>query len=200
MEQELMELAAFARAAQADLQADVLAPVTGSLDFIIDGEAWRLSGALTELRQNGLVRLRYDNGSAWDYLAGWIEHLFLNALVPDGIAPHSVWHYKNESVRLHAYKEAKNRLFELVDIYRTGLMAPVHFFPRSSWEFVSSDDNMNRARGEWVHAQHANGGEHAERYTQLAMRGVDNPLDTGFIELSKRVFAPLYGHLNGEIS
>ena len=197
MEQELMELAAFARTAQADLQPGVLAPVTGSLDFIIDGEVWRLSGSLTELRQNGLVRLRYDNGSAWDYLAGWIEHLFLNAVAPEEIAPHSVWHYKNESVRLAAYEEAKNRLVELVDIYRTGLVAPVHFFPRSSWEFVSSDDNMNRARGEWIHAQHANGGEHAERYTQLAMRGVDNPLDDDFIELSKRVFAPLYGHLNG---
>lgn len=111
------------------MQADVLAPVTGSLDFIIDGEEWRLSGSLTELRQNGLVRLRYDNGSAWDYLAGWIEHLFLNALVPDGIAPHSVWYYKNESVRLHAYKEAKNRLFELVEHLPDRIDGSGPFFP-----------------------------------------------------------------------
>lgn len=200
MEQELMELAAFAKTAMSDLQQDTVAPVTGHLEFMIGGEAWRLSGALTELRQNGLVRLRYDDGNAWDYLAGWIEHLFLNAIVVEGITPHSVWHYKNESLRLGAYGEAKNRLDELLEIYRAGLLAPIHFFPRSSWEFVASNDSMNKAKGAWIHAQNANGGEHAERYTQLAMRGVGNPLDKDFIELSKRVFAPLYGFLKGETS
>ena len=200
LEQELMELAAFAKTAMADLQPDLLPPVTGRLEFMIDGEKWCLSGALTELRPNGLVRLRYDNGSAWDYLAGWIEHLFLNALAPDSVLPHSVWHYQNESLRLEAYGEAKSRLGELLDIYRAGLTVPIHFFPRSSWEYVASDDNINKATGVWVHAQNANGGEHAERYTQLAMRGMDNPLNTEFIELSKRVFSPLYGHLSGETS
>ncbi len=200
MDQELMELAAFARTAMADLQPDTVSPLTDSLEFMIDGQEWRLSGALTELRKNGLVRLRYDNGSAWDYLAGWIEHLFLNAVATDGIEPQSVWHYKNESLRLDAYGEAKNRLGELMEIYRTGLMAPIHFFPRSSWEFVASNDSMNKAKSVWIHAQNANAGEHAEPYTQLAMRGVVNPLDKDFIELSKRVFAPLYGHLKGSAS
>lgn len=200
MEQELMELAAFAKTALADLQHDTVVPVTGHLEFMIGGEAWRLSGALEELRKNGLVRLRYDNGNAWDYLAGWIEHLFLNAVVVEGMPPHSVWHYKNESLRLGAYGEAKNRLGELLEIYQAGLLAPIHFFPRSSWEFVVSNDSMNKAKGAWIHAQNANGGEHAERYTQLAMRGVGNPLDKDFIELSKRVFAPLYDFLKGENS
>lgn len=63
MDQELMELAAFARTAMADLQSDTVAPLTDSLEFMIDGQEWRLSGALTELRKNGLVRLRYDNAA-----------------------------------------------------------------------------------------------------------------------------------------
>lgn len=200
LEQELMELAAFAKTVMTDLQADRVGPVSGNLEFVIDDARWRLSGALTELRPNGLVRLRYDEGNAWDYLAGWIEHLFLNAVMPEGVLPHSVWHYKNESFRLDVCGEAKKRLGELMDIYRTGLMAPVHFFPRSSWEFVASGENMNSAKGKWVHAQDANGGEHAEPYMHLAMRGVDNPLDDDFMELSKRVFVPLYSHLKGKTS
>ena len=198
LEQELMELDAFASKAKADLQAGLAGPVTASLVFSVGGEEWRLSGALVNVRKNGLVRVRYDNGSAWDYLAGWIEHLFLNAVRPEGITPHSVWHYRNESLRLSACDGARERLGELLGIYRMGLTEPVHFFPRSSWEFVAGDGNMNKAKGQWAHARNTSGGEHAERYTQLAMRGVDNPLDETFIELSKRVFQPLYDHLAGE--
>lgn len=200
LEQELMELDDFAKTAMGDLRSEMVSPVTASFEFTLDGEAWRLSGALTELRQNGLVRIRYDNGSAWDYLAGWIGHLFLNAARPDGILPHSVWHYRNETVRLTEYGEARTRLAELLDVYRMGLSKPVHFFPRSSWEFVAGGDSMNKAKGHWAHARNTHGGEHAERYTSLAMRGKDNPLDDEFIELSKRVFSPLYGHLKGETS
>lgn len=200
LEQELMEMGAFAQTVMADLHSGKADPASGHFEFVINGEKWRLSGALLNLWQSGLVRIRYDRGNAWDYLAGWIEHLFLNAAMPVGIMPHSAWHYRNESLRLEIYPDAKDRLGELLAIYRMGLTAPVHFFPRSSWEFVAGNDNMNKAKGEWVYAQNAHAGEHAESYTRLAMRGVSNPLDDEFIELSKRVFAPLYGHLRGETS
>lgn len=200
LEHELMALDAFAQTAMADWQSEPALPVTGSVEFVIVGETWRLSGTLNELRQSGLVRIRYDNSSVWDYLAGWIEHLFLNAVKPDGVWPCSVWHFRNESVRLEACPNAKERLGKLVEIYRLGLTTPVHFFPRSSWEYVAGNDNINKAKGQWVHAQNANAGEHAESYTRLAMRGVDNPLDEDFIRLSKQVFAPLYDHLKGNAS
>ncbi len=200
LEQELMELAAFAQTVRADLEGERADPAGGRLEFMIGQEEWRLSGTLPDLRQNGLVRMRYDNGSPWDYLAGWIEHLFLNALVPDGIVPRSVWHYRNESLWLESCPDAGERLEELMEIYRTGLTQPVHFFPRSSWEYVAGNDNMNKAKGQWTHTQNANAGEHAEAYTQLALRGVENPLDDDFIALSRRVFSPLYGHLRREPS
>jgi exodeoxyribonuclease V gamma subunit len=52
---------------------------------LADG-SWQLAGALSDLRGSGLLRYRYDDVRPTDYLAGWINHLFLCAAAPADVA------------------------------------------------------------------------------------------------------------------
>ncbi len=81
LEQELQRLDHFrARARAACSRNRPLEPVSTTLEFTLDGEPWRLTGDFGDLRKSGLVRYRYDDARASDYLDGWLEHLFLNAM------------------------------------------------------------------------------------------------------------------------
>ena len=101
------------------------------LAFPINGEEWRLTGTLGDLHSAGLVRHRYDDVRSIDYLAGWIDHLFLCASAPAGAACTTRWHSRDGIYVLGPYPDAKERLAELMALYREGLQRPLHFFPRT---------------------------------------------------------------------
>lgn len=194
LKSELMALGAYARSLSADLESGLAGPVGRTLEFDFEGEYWRLSGTLTGLRENGLVRYRYDNGSPWDFLDGWIRHLFLNACRPEGILCRSVWHFRDEKTELGPVEDAEERLRDLVAIYRTGLCRPLHFFPRPAWEYISNGHRLDKAADMW---RESNDGEN-DVFNRLAMRGVDNPVDGEFADLAGRVFGPFFAHKTGE--
>ncbi|WP_261798453.1 exodeoxyribonuclease V subunit gamma [Oxalobacter paraformigenes] len=196
---ELMELSAFAQALSADLKTGFVAPVSRTLEFDLGGEIWRLSGSLSDVRKTGLIRYRYDEGAPRDYLAAWIEHLFLNACAPEGVALSSVWHFRDGKTVLEPYGRARAVLRDLMDIYRTGLNRPLHFFPRSAWEFVQSGGHAGKANGIWRPADGSRRGESADAFNWLAMRGVREPLDADFAALANRVFGPLLAHMKGGV-
>lgn len=196
---ELMELSAFAQDLSADLKSEFVAPVSRTLEFDLDGEIWRLSGSLGDVRKNGLIRYRYDEGAPWDYLSAWIEHLFLNACAPEGVVASSVWHFRDGKTVLEPYDRARAVLQDLMDIYRTGLGQPLHFFPRSAWEFVQSGGHASKANGIWKPADSRRRGESADAFNRLAMRGVGEPLDAAFAGLANRVFGPLFAHMKGGV-
>jgi exodeoxyribonuclease V gamma subunit len=95
------------------------------------------------------VRHRYDDVRASDYLAGWIDHLFFCATAPANAARTTRWHSRDGIYVLGPYAEAKERLEELMALYREGLQRPLHFFPRSSWTYVLGDGDLNKARNKW---------------------------------------------------
>ena len=65
IEGELKAMSAFASTLSAEYRPEILPPVTRTLDFTIAEERWRLSGSLTDLRPNGLVRYRYRPKTHW---------------------------------------------------------------------------------------------------------------------------------------
>ncbi|HEY5863082.1 MAG TPA: exodeoxyribonuclease V subunit gamma [Casimicrobiaceae bacterium] len=197
IDREVAQLDAFARAVAADSAAPLLPPIAIALDVDVGGTPWRVEGALAELRQNGLVRERYVNTHANDYLEGWIRHLILNAARPPGVDPRTVWHSRNGTFSLSplAADVAHARLGSLVAMYAAGLAAPLRFFPKSSWAYVRSDGKAYKARGAWNGAPQF-GGESADPAFALAFRGVEDPLDRLFEDTAHAVFAGLIDHLD----
>ena len=70
-------------------------PVSATLDFTLDGERGASPAASATCAAAGLIRYRYDDARAYDYLNGWIAHLFLNAMAPSGVALRTTWHSRD---------------------------------------------------------------------------------------------------------
>ena len=179
-----------------DERATPLVPHAGALAFRLEDEEWRLEGALGDLHAAGLVRYRYDDVRPSDYLAGWIEHLFLCATAPAGAARTTRWHSRDGVYVLGPYAEATRRLAELMALYREGLRRPLHFFPRSSWAYVAGEGDLKAAKNKWLAYWNPAFGESRYASYRLALRGVQDPLDRAFEDLANRILAPLCGHVS----
>ncbi|WP_300321056.1 exodeoxyribonuclease V subunit gamma [Accumulibacter sp.] len=195
---ELARLQGFAAELRPQLAATPLPAAHASFDYPLDGENWQLAGALGDLRPAGLLRYRYDDLRPADYLTGWINHLFLCAMSPPGVAPQTAWYSRDGSYRLTACEPATARvcLGELIALYRRGLSQPLHFFPKSAWAYANSRQNgLADARRRWNNSRNEAWGEAADPAFKLALRGVAEPLDEAFAACARTVFGPLLEHL-----
>jgi hypothetical protein len=75
------------------------------------------------LRKHGLIRYRYDDARPNDYLNGWIEHLFLNAMERPEAAPRTTWHSRDGHYIL-PYVEDARRSSPLLGSTARGCIAP----------------------------------------------------------------------------
>ena len=191
---EIGMLQRFARGLRDDRATESVAH-HASLPFGIDGEDWQLQGSLEDLYTGGLARYRYDDVRSTDYLAGWIDHLFLCATAPAGVARTTRWHSRDGVYVLGPYDAAKERLAELMTLYREGLHRPLHFFPRSAWAYVTRKRDVNAARNKWFSWRNPVWGESQFSAYRLALRGIEDPIDDWFEKLANDVLAPLYGHV-----
>jgi exodeoxyribonuclease V gamma subunit len=190
LERELMHLDVYARELAPLLAEPCVAPVESSLIVEVNGAPWELSATWGELRRTGLVGHRYDDTRAADYLAAWIRHLAVNAAAPAGVSPTTVWQSRDGRFTLSPATDAQARLAELLALYARGLCAPLHFFPRSAWEYARHQHDLRKARGKWLgHPLH--GGEKDYPAYRLALRGIDDPLDAAFEACAAAVFDPL---------
>jgi exodeoxyribonuclease V gamma subunit len=201
--EEVGLIAAFGEAIEAMTQATLLPPVAERLVFPIGAENWTLGGTLNDLRSTGLVRWRYDDTRPVDYLSGWVDHLFLNAVAPAGVQHETVWLSRNGRYRLRACDQARAHLGTLVTYYRRGLSEPLRFFPKSAWAYCAKlredpSQALAAARAKWLGNTHTGYGEqHGAAYRQ-ALRGVADPLDEAFEEAAVAVIAPLWESLDDE--
>lgn len=195
MADEIRKLNRFAAALNPDLAASV-ATHSAALSFEIGGEPWRLEGAIGDLRPNGLVRWRYDDTRPRDYLAGWIAHLFLCATLKNPAGWDTRWHSRDGLYRLNACSAAKDRLRELLALYREGLSAPLRFFPKSAWAYAVNAGDRKAAQDCWSSAWEPAYGEDQNPAHRLALRGIEQPLDERFFEIADSVLKPLIAHLD----
>lgn len=191
LDRELAQLAAFAVALKPTLAVGCLAPVEASIPVAVDGETWHVMAAFGDLRASGFLGYRYDDVRPTDYLDGWLVHVFLNLLAPHGVDRVTTWHSRNGHYVLRPLDDANERIAALLRLYRRGLTAPLHFFPRSAWAYVcSKGDELKDAAKKW-HGYPPRGGEKDHRTYRLALRGVTDPLDEQFEECARAVFEPL---------
>lgn len=195
LDRELAHLHAFARDLGPALAMPCLPPVDGTMRFAVQDETWQLSGAFGDLRSAGLLRYRYDDTRPVDYLDGWLLHLFLNLLAPPGAALATTWHSRDGQYVLRPVADAKTQMQALLTLYRRGLGVPLHFFPRSAWEYASNGRDLGRAAKKWIgHPPY--GGEKDYAAYRLALRGVTDPLDAAFEECASAVFEPLLASID----
>lgn len=165
------------------------------LPLAVDGRVITLTGAWGDLRAAGLVRHSARARGPAELLGTWIEHLVLNA-APPPTAPIVTQHlFRNELVRLPPLESSAAAVAELqtlVALYLRGQSAPLHFYPKSAWAYVTDTKGRPAARQAWEPRAFGKGrGEsHHEAYA-LALRGVDNPLDADFEQTAEAVFRPL---------
>ncbi|GAA4015866.1 exodeoxyribonuclease V subunit gamma [Actimicrobium antarcticum] len=174
-----------------------LPPHQVRLDFAIDGEDWQLTGAFSDLRPGGLVRSRCDAVRATDYLAGWIDHLVLNARLPAGVSGTTTWISLDGQYQLTPCGTAADTLANMVRLYRQGLSAPLHFFPKSAWAYTL-DDAIAGAVKKWFSTSFHEFGEDRHVAYRLALRGVADPLDSAFEDATHAVFGPIMQHLEDD--
>ncbi|MDI3515140.1 MAG: exodeoxyribonuclease gamma subunit [Rhodocyclaceae bacterium] len=197
---EFERLLAFARRQRALLAAPAQPPHLARFECGLDGEAWSLTASFADLRADGLLRARYDDTRAGDYLGAWLAHLLLCAAPAPGVrcATHGL--SRDGEFRFEALEPAHARaqLEILLGLYREGLCAPLHFFPKSAWAFVKNGDSLHKASARWSGGMRPQFGEAADPAYRLALRGVEQPLDERFCALARAVFTPLFAALDDD--
>ena len=190
LDRELAHLDAFTRDLAPALAMPCVLPVAETVNFVLDGEAWQLSGAFSDLRADGLLRYRYSDTRPVDYLDGWLTHLFLNLLAPPGVALVTRWHSRDGQFVLQPVADAAAHVQTLLALYRRGLCAPLHFFARSAWEYATQGRDLGKAAKQWF-GYPPRGGEKDYPAYRLALRGVIDPIDAEFEECAQAIFEPL---------
>lgn len=168
------------------------------IDIDLEGEAWRFSAGFVDLRPSGLVRWRCDERRAADVLEAWLHHLALCADPPAGVEPRTRWLAKFDELRFAAPADPRGLLRSLMKIYRDGLIAPVHFFPKAAWAYKENKDSLSKGRSKWTASHHSGHGEETDAAYRLALRGLGDPLDEPFKTLADAVFGPLVAQLQAE--
>lgn len=199
LESELATLMQFAAEVARHGASPLLPAWHGAVEFELGepGECWRLSGAFSDLRAEGLVRHRYDDTRAVDYLSGWIAHLFLCATGSVGSSFQTRWLSRNGSYLLHPCPAARETLQALLVLYRRGLREPLHFFPKSAWKYIASKENLSQARSTWHSTRERPWGECEDAYYKLALRGKfdladpADPIDATFTDCARTVFGTM---------
>lgn len=187
-EGEIDALLRFADAVRRQRAAEPLPPSTHQVVLELEGEPWELEGSLGELRAGGLLRWRYDEERATDVLDAWIRHLLLCADTPGGVEPCTTWIGRTACTVYDPVVPwaARERLAELLALYREGLAEPLAFFPKSAWAKVCKRD----PRRKWEGTERFPG-ERAHPAYVLAWRGVEDPWVHGFDDLADKVFGEL---------
>lgn len=191
LKRELKALKDFAERVKAASTVPTSSPRHDTLSFDLDGESWRLSAAFADLRPAGIVRQRYDDTRATDYLTGWLSHLFLCAARPEGVARQTLWLSRDGHFRLNPCDDPNAVLTSLLHLYRRGLREPIHFFPKSAWQYIANDRNLFRAQTAWRSTRERPWGEEGNPYYRLALRGVPDPIDDDFIACADAVFGTM---------
>lgn len=165
----------------------------------LDVDNARLTGVLRSICPDGLFMYRLAKVTVNDRLSLWIRHLVLNAVAPKGVALASRCIGENAILTLRPVADPIGALEELLELYFTGLVRPLHFFPKSACIYVEEGALTNKVRNTWFSAPFGDSPpcEGDDPYNQLAYRGVD-PLDEAFERTARIVFGRMNEWLHEE--
>ncbi|MEN8179397.1 MAG: exodeoxyribonuclease V subunit gamma [Pseudomonadota bacterium] len=169
-------------------------------DFVLRIEDMSLDGRLHGLYPAGQIGFNVGSYHAYLKLNLWIRHLLLSQLRPAGIECVSVWLEKEGQGRFRPVDDPGVHLSRLLDLYRQGLCAPLHFYPGSSWVYAENliskgnpEAAVNAVLKKWL-GNDRFPGDWDKPYQQLLMAR-DAALTNAFHETSLAIFEPLIEHL-----
>lgn len=197
-------------------------PVEGAVELLgaLEGLYWsnEADAGLGQVRVR-LVSASYARLTAKYELAAWVRHLAARAAETPVLETWIVGRAANDAVVVKRFgdvppAEARERLADLVALYRLGLRVPLPFFPMASRRFAErvranpEDPELEKkglAAASYAFADSPAGGEGGDVHVAWAFRGRDPfevPVKTsdgvapvGFPEVSRRVFLPLLDRL-----
>lgn len=156
------------------------------LDINLDVGGWRVAGRLQGVRETALIRYRCGKFNGKDAVRCWIEHLCLNAAAAPGYPQETqVVPQDLKPFILAPIAEPLQHIKDLIAIYLDGMMRPLPFFPKSSYEFAKSG-SIESAGKKWRAGDFP---ESADRYFK-AVFGDTYPLQDEFKTVATAVFAP----------
>jgi exodeoxyribonuclease V gamma subunit len=179
------------------------------VDFQINVGTFSVVGSLEHVFKDKAIHYRYAGLKGRDLIVGWIHHLMLNGVRPEGFPRHTLvagLSTKSGKQRERLYyefepvEEGEEILEGLLNRYWEGLRRPLHFFPESSWAYAQESLSKNRAseacleRARKVWESGWSRGEAEDLSYQLCF-GKGDPLDSAFESLAKEIFEPLLKYL-----
>jgi exodeoxyribonuclease V gamma subunit len=180
LEAELADLQAFAGRVIEATREPCLAPHAVSLAFTIEGEPWRVHAGFADVRSGGLLRYRFGDLRAADYVSAWLHHLMLCADAPAGTLLSTTSLGRDGQFRFRPCDEPHAVLQTLLGLYRRGLREPLYFFPKTAWAYVESAGKLSAATQAWRATSYKPHAEGADAAYRLALRGRPDPLGAGF--------------------
>ena len=163
-----------------------------------------LRGRMSGITEYGWVHIRYARNNARDILSSWIYHLVMCHEAPPEYPRTSFLICKDSAIQFGSVPECKPLLENLLNLFRSGLEEPIHFFPETSHEYarqkliksLSDQAALAKADQKWQGGNSPRKFTHAEsddRYYDLCFRRKD-PLDDEFSKIALMVFEPLFEH------
>jgi exodeoxyribonuclease V gamma subunit len=160
-------------------------PSLEPLELDIRVGLFRISGRLSGIWPDVLLRSRCAKRSGRDQMRLWIEHLLLNETNREGYPEVSALATTDGILRLLPVEESGECLRQLLNFYWTGLRQPLKFFPRASFAYGRKWD-MGSARSAWCGDRFPEGDD---PYYQLCFGDTD-PLDDEFEQVTRAILEP----------
>ena len=161
-----------------------------------------IQGRLGGIQPGFRLAWRLGKLRAEDQMGAWVEHLLLNIASKEGYPRETVVVAKDKKVVTFSPVEEADSLFqELVEIYLSGLVKPIPFFPKTSLHYARSVSKgtepelaLQRARSVWLGGQFSRG-EVEGPYFKICFQGQD-PLDQEFHEVALKICLPMIQHMS----
>jgi exodeoxyribonuclease V gamma subunit len=159
-------------------------------------------GTLDQVTKQGIVIVSFGKIWCQDILQYWLNHLALAATKPDNTAiKTTIIHPQGES-SFNPIEDPHQHLAELLQAYKIGFSEPLHFMPKTAYEYASILANPKKtpeqallaAKNIWTGNQRSVG-EGQKPANQLVFRGVD-ACDKQFEYWAKMIWKPILEHFH----
>jgi len=169
-----------------------------TVDINIAG--FNLCGRLTDIYEQGLIRMRYVRTKPKYLLETWVNHVILCVLVEGKRPVKSFLLCKDAAWEFAPVSNSTDILNGLLKLFWKGMSEPLHFFPESSFEYARKllmkhqtiPEALSSAKNKWIGNDFARG-ESEDPYFERCF-GRTDPLDDDFEKISEEVFASLLDH------
>ena len=183
------------------------------LEVDLEIAEYRLKGRIEGILEDRLLHYRYARVRAEDHVRAWIHHLVLNHLallrlkhayprttMLAGLEKKGRADREWKAWTFAPLAEGEKILNLLMDIYWRGLVRPLPFFPRTSWEYASrlskgkvpGEEALVKARNIWKGSPYSRG-ECEDPYFQRCFE-YGEPLGAAFQKCTEDILGPLFVH------